>query len=408
MIYDVAVIGGGPAGLMAAGKAGEGGARVVLLEKNSRLGVKLLTTGNGRCNFTNTDLEAKEMVKKFGVNGKFLLSSFFSFSSEDAVAFFEAQGVKTKVEKGGRVFPHSDSATAILGALVNYLQTNNVEVKLKAEVKNIISTKNKIDKLILNDGSEIEAKKYIVAVGGKSYPLTGSDGSLYKLLQKLGHKIIIPRPALTPILVKEKIVSELEGLSLKNVEISGWQDGKKFVSGVGEAIFTGVGMSGPLIFDLSKSLGEKLPGQVFLKIDFAPDYDLVGLDLKLQRLFEDNAIKDFGNIFGDFLAPKLLPTLAYSTGISLDQKAGSVSREQRKKMIAFLKDFKLELKSLASFDKAMVTAGGVDIHEVDPKTMQSKIVENLYFAGEVLDVDGPTGGFNLQACWSTGQLAGQA
>lgn len=393
--------------MMSAGRAAELGAKVLLLEKNNQLGTKLLCTGKGRCNITNNTDEVKKMVERYGQNGKFLFSAFNKFKVEDTVNFFENLGVKTKVERGERIFPESDRARDVQSALVKYMRQGEVEIMTNAQVKNILVEKKAIKKIVLEDGQELEADKYIICTGGKSYPLTGSTGDGYKWLEKMRHTIVTPRPALTPIVIKERFIRELEGLSLKNVEINLFKDNKKIDSRFGEALFTGNGMSGPIILDISRKIGEELPNKLKLKIDFKPALDFVKLDERVQRDFADNSNKLFKNSLNELLPQKLIPLFIRLSEINPDKKVNSITKEERKKFLHLLKEFELEVIDLTGFDKAIVTAGGVDISEVDPKTMQSKIIKNLYLAGEILDIDGPTGGYNLQVCWSTGFVAGE-
>ncbi len=406
MKYDVIVIGGGPAGILSAGSAGQNGARVLLVEKNHNLGAKLLITGKGRCNITNYTPKVSELVKQYGINGKFLFSAFNKFGVEDIMNFFENYGVAVKTERGNRVFPQSDSSLDVLNALKKYLKESSVEIKTKAEVKDIIKKGNKIEKIILQDGEELIADKYVLATGGKSYPATGSTGDGYSWLKKLGHKIIPPKPVLVPIIVKEKFVKELEGLSLKNVEISVYKNNKKIKSEFGEAVFTDNGLSGPIILDLSKTVGESLPEKTELKIDFKTALDDKKLDERLQKDFKEFGAKMFKNYLPELMPQKLMPVMIKFSGIDGDRKVNTISREERKTLLKLLKSFTLEAKALDGYEKAIVTAGGVDLKEVDPQTMQSKIIENLYIVGEILNIDGPTGGYNLQVCWSTGHLAG--
>jgi predicted Rossmann fold flavoprotein len=407
MKYDVAVIGGGPAGMMAAGRAGELGARVILLEKTRRLGTKLLITGKGRCNITNNTDSDREMIETFGKNGKFLFSSLKKFGVAAVLDFFAAQGVPTKVERGNRVFPESDSSRDVADALIAYLKKSKVEIKLDSAVKEIVSKGDKIEKVLLFGGREIEADKFIIATGGKSYPATGSTGSGYEWLAKLGHTINKLAPALVPILIKERLVKNLEGLSLKNVEISLYSEKKKIDSRFGEAIFTADGMSGPIIIDLSRTVGENLAKPLGLVIDFKPAIGYPELDLRLQNDFQAAKNKMFKNSLDDLLPQKLIPVIIRLSGIDPQKKANAITREERKKILHLLKGFTLTVTGLAGYDQAIITSGGVAVNEVDPKTMQSKAISNLFLAGEILDLHGPTGGFNLQACWSTGFAAGE-
>lgn len=406
MKYDVIVIGGGPAGMLAAGRAGERGARVLLLEKNRRLGTKLLITGKGRCNITNNLDEKKQMVEKFGKMGKFLFSSLNIFGVSDVVNFFESRGVKTKVERGGRIFPVSDKSSDVLDALVGYLGKSRVDVKTNIEVKSIIKSEGNIKKIVLLNGEELEANGFIIATGGKSYPATGSSGDGYLWAESLGHRVVKPIPSLTPVIIKEKFVKDLEGLSLKNVEISLYKDNKKIDSRFGEAIFTADGMSGPIILDISKKISEIDSDGILLKIDFKPALDFTELDKRVQTDFCEMKNKQFKNSLDHLLPQKLIPTIITLSGIDPEKKVNSITKEERKILLHLLKEFTMEISGVVGFSKAIVTAGGVDLSEIDPKTMKSKIINNLYFVGEVLDLDGPTGGYNLQVSWSTGYCAG--
>ena len=420
MIYDLIVIGGGPAGMMAAGRAAERGANVLLLEKNDRLGIKLVITGKGRCNITNAEINTKNLVDIFGKPGRFLFSALNNFGNQDIINFFESRGLATKVERGNRVFPVSDSSLDVLDILKNYLAEHKVEIKYNTNIKNIITKNNEITKIILVDkskvngearegglGRELQAKKYIIATGGKSYPMTGSSGDAYQWLAKMGHTIVEPIASLTPILIKEKLIKELEGLSLKNVAINIYQANKKIDSRFGEALFTSNGMSGPIILDMSKNIGLALKnGDVKLVIDYKPKLDFKTLDKRVQNDFAKSNNKLFRNSLGDLLPRKLIPLIIKLSAIDPDQKANAITKEDRKKLLHLLKNFELNVKSLYGFNKAIVTAGGVSLKEVDPKTMQSKLIKNLYLVGEILDLDGPTGGYNLQSCWSTAYTAG--
>jgi len=402
----VCVIGGGPAGMMSAGKSAENGADVILVEKNNRLGVKLLITGKGRCNITNAENNPRNLTEKFGVNGKFMFSALSRFSVEDVINFFESRGLKTKVERGARIFPDTDKSQDVLEVLKDYLIENKVKVLLNSEVKSIIG-KKKIEKIVLTNGKEIIADEYIICTGGKSYPETGSNGAIFNLLKKLGHQIVKLAPALVPIICPEKFVKDLEGLSLKNVDISIWQNNKKKISRFGEAIFTNVGLSGPIILDMSKEVGQILEqGATQLKIDFKPALTEIELDKRIQKDWQTFTNKDFKNSLDSLLPQKLIPVIIKLSNIDPNKKVNSITKEERKTLLKLLKALELNIINLDGFDKAIITTGGVKLTEVDPKTMRSKIVSNLFLAGEVLDLDGPTGGYNLQVAWSTGFVAG--
>lgn len=408
MTKKIIVIGGGPAGLMAAGRAGELGADVFLLEKNQAPGIKLLITGNGRCNLTNNTENSRELINNLGKNGKFLYSALHHFGVKETLEFFTKRGLQIKVEEENRVFPESDRSHDVLKILLEYLQEGKVKLKTSSQVTSIVVKNEQIEKIILSNGEEIYGDKYIIATGGKSYPATGSNGDAYTWLKQLGHQIRKPIPSLTPVIVKEKIIKNLEGLSLKNVKIGIYKNDKKICAQQGDAIFTSNGISGPLIFNLSKQIGQELPAKLELHIDFYPLLEINDLDLQIQKQLLEDANKILRNTLSRIVPQKLISIIMGMSGIDEKRKANGVNREERKRIVQLLKNFQLEIHSLAGFDKAMVTAGGVALEEVDPKTMQSKIIHNLYLAGEVLDLDGPTGGFNLQIAWTTGHTAGEA
>ena len=407
MKCDIAVIGGGPAGMIAAGRAGEIGSCVVLIEKNERLGTKLLITGKGRCNITNKKDEPKEIIEKFGKNGKFLFSSFSKFGVKETIDIFENHGVSIKVERGDRVFPVSDKSQDVLGSLIRYLRKSKVRIRTNSKVRKIIKKGNKIEKVILVSNEEIIADNFIFCTGGKSYPTTGSTGDGYKWAEKVGHTITNLSPSLVPVAIKEKYMKELEGLSLKNVEISLYKGNKKIDSRFGEAIFTSDGMSGPIILDMSKEIGKESPNKTRMQIDFKPALDFVKLDKRIQRDFQKSTNKLFKNSFSELLPKRLIPVIVRLSRINPNKKADSITREERKRLLHLLKEFSLEIKGLEGFKKAVITSGGVELSEVDQRTMRSKLIDNLYFAGEILDLDGPTGGYNLQVCWTTGYIAGE-
>ncbi len=404
--YDVAIIGAGPAGLMAAIRASKLGARVVLIEKNKRPGIKLLLTGGGRCNITHYGLTPKIFSEYFGLNGRFLISALNKFGADEVIDFFENNNLKTKIEKESHVFPQSDKAQDVLNVLLRQLKDNKVDFKTDVTLKKIISSENKITKLILESGESVSAKNYILACGGKSYPETGSNGEVYKLLEDLGHNIIPLRPALAPIYFKEKFVKDIEGLSVSRGGLSLFKDDKKIINILGDFIFTEKGISGPAAFSLSRYLNSS-PNKYQVVLDLFPEIVPLDLDKKLQKIINDNSNKLFRNSLDGLIAPKLVPQILKLARINPEKKSNEISREERKTFIGLLKSLSFNISGLGGFDKALVTAGGVDLKEVDPKTMQSKIISNLYLAGEILDLDGPTGGYNLQAAWSTGYVAGE-
>jgi len=406
--FDVAVIGGGPAGIMAAGRAAELGAKVVLIEKNKKLGQKLLITGKGRCNITNAEFDLRQLVANYGKSGKFLFHAFSVFGPQDVINFFEQLGLPTKIERGRRVFPTSDRADEVVSALTKYLTKNKVNILFDSPVVKIIHHNNKIEKLVLRD-SEITAKNYIISTGGKSYPSTGSTGEGFRWAVDLGHHIKELSPALVPIKTKEPWIKELQGLSLKNVTIGVYQKGKKELSEFGECLFTHFGLSGPIILEMSKKVGELLKnGEVILSLDLKPALDFATLDKRAQSDFKKYQNKSFKNCLGDLLPRKLIPVIIKLSNINPEKKANSITKEERQGLVKLLKNLPMTATGLMGFDTAIITSGGVVLNEIDNKTMKSKIIDNLFLAGEMIDIDGPTGGFNLQLCWSTGYLAGES
>lgn len=406
MFYDLIVIGGGPAGMMAAGRAAELGAQVLLLEKNKNLGIKLLSTGHSRCNLSNA-VPIRELINSFGENGKFLFSAFSKFGPEEVIDFFNERGLETKIEKNNRVFPKSDKSADVLKTLAAYLKENKVKIIFEANVKKITEKNQIISKVSLVDGREFSAKNYLIATGGLSYPTTGSTGDAYKWLKSLGHKIIKTYPALAPIIVREKFVKELEGISLVDAEFTLKKDDKILNKKRGEAIFTADGLSGPVIFALSANAAKNLP-EVELIIDLMPEKKLSELDQYWQEKFNFQQNKQIKNVLGEIFPSRLAEKILEIAGIDLTAKINQINKFERKKICAVIKNLNFKIIKVAGYDKAMLTTGGLDLKEVDQKTMSSKLIKNLLVAGEVLDLDGPTGGFNLQACWSTGRLAGES
>jgi predicted Rossmann fold flavoprotein len=407
--YDLAIIGAGPAGMMAAFRASECGAAVVIIEKNHMPGIKLLMTGKERCNITNAESDERKFASHFGKNGRFLLSALFHFGIKDTIEFFHGHKLKTKVERGGRIFPVSDRAQDVHELFIRLMKRKNVTLLAGCSIKKIVHSQHTIDCIVLDNNSEIKAGNYLISTGGCSYPRTGSTGDGYKWAKKMGHTVIKPEPALTPVVVKERWVKELEGLSLKNVSISIYQNNKKQDERFGEALFTGIGLSGPIILDMSKTIGELLAeGQTELFIDFKPALDFDILDKRIIRDFEKYKNKAVKNLLADLLPKRLIPVMLKLAEIEPEKKGNSITKYERQKLKILLKHFPFTVKKLQGFDKAIITTGGIALKEIDPKTMGSKLVSNLYFAGEIIDLDGPTGGYNLQVCWSTGYLAGES
>ncbi|NLV17612.1 MAG: NAD(P)/FAD-dependent oxidoreductase [Syntrophomonadaceae bacterium] len=406
--FDVAVIGGGAAGMMAAGRAAERGASVVLLDKNNQLGVKLLITGKGRCNITQAEFDNQQLIEQYGRQGRFLLPSLSSFGVREAINFFEGSRVPVKIERGQRVFPVSDRAADVRNALVRYLEKGGVTVRLNTVVQGINHQEDRIT-AVKTAGKPITAEKYILCSGGQSYPATGSDGQGFAWLREIGHQVISLRPGLVPVRVKEDWVKDAQGLSLKNVEVSLYKDGHKIETRFGEALFTHFGLSGPIILDLSKRVGELLSsGKLQLFIDLKPALSFEQLDDRVQRDFLKYRNREFKNSLTDLLPRALIQPLIELSGIMPEKQANSVSRAERHRLVRLLKGLELTVIGLSGYDKAIITCGGVDLKEVNPRTMGSRLYSNLYFAGEILDIDGPTGGYNLQMCWSTGFLAGES
>ncbi len=415
MRYDVVIIGGGPAGMMAAGRAGELGARVLLLEKGDGLGAKLLMTGGGRCNITNNTEDLKLMSARYGKAGRFMRGPLYEFGPNDLVAFFEDRRVKTKVEGKGRVLPVSNDAGSVLDALQSYLGDGGVELMLGAEVREIVKNGNHIDAISLASGEVIEGCYFLIATGGMSYPVSGSTGDGYAFAKVLGHRIIPPRPALTTVITENDMACELQGLSLSDVKVGLYKDNKKTMQDKGDIIFTANGLGGPLVMDMSGEVGKALAhvsvagsGSVEFRLDFFANIEFKAMEQILIDLCSKSPRKLVRKTLEQKVTQRLAKVIVERAGITDDKISGELTRAERKRLVGLLKEFSFKVKKLSGFERAFITAGGVDIKEVDQKTMRSKIIDNLYLAGEVLDIDGPTGGFNLQVCWSTGYVAGSA
>jgi len=407
-LFDIAVIGGGPAGMMAAGRAAELGAKVVLIEKNEILGKKLLITGKGRCNFTHDEFDIRKFAEKFGRNGRFLYSALTVFGALEVIDFFESRGVKGKVEQGDRVFPEKGNAQDILNVLIKYLAEGKVNILLNSEVTGFKQKKGKISQVLLRD-RQISADKFIICAGGKAYPQTGSTGNGYRWAEQLGHTVITPVPALNPVKTSEDWVKEVQGLSLKNVSLKLFQNSKKKDERFGEMLFTHFGVSGPMVMDMSKNIGALLKNSpVKLILDLKPALDFKKLDKRIQRDFEKFKGRMFKNSLKGLLPLSMIPVMIKLSGIEPEKKVDYISREERNKLVHLLKELELTPTGMLGFKWSVVTSGGVALKEVNPNTMCSKKVENLYFAGEILDLDGPSGGYNLQECWGTGYLAGES
>lgn len=403
--FDVAVIGGGAAGMMAAAKCGERGLSVIVIEKNSAFGKKLRITGKGRCNVTN-NCSVQEVFDNT-INGKkFLMSAIYKFTPEDTINLFENLGVPLKTERGNRVFPQSDDARDIVGALKTYMSYGNVKV-LQDRAVSVAVKDGKALGVVTASGRKIAANSVILATGGKSYPVTGSTGDGYKIAQKLGHNITEIKPSLVPVNVTEKWVKQLQGLSLKNVTLKIFEGNKKVFEEMGEMLFTHFGVSGPLVLSGSCHM-DKLPEEKYkMVVDLKPALDEKKLDARILRDFEKNSNKDFINSLSELLPQKAISVIVELSGINPRVKINQVTKEQRKNLCKIIKNLEFTAESLRDVSEAIITAGGVNTAEINPSTMESKIVKGLYFAGEIMDVHGYTGGFNLQIAFATAYLAGE-
>ena len=414
----VVVIGGGPAGMMAAIVASQNGGTVILIEKMQSLGRKLLITGKGRCNITSS-LPIEEFIKNTPENGKFLYSCYQSFTNKDIINFLKEEGLEVKEERGNRIFPITDHSQDVLNCFIKRLKKNNVEIHYNEKVEEILYKEENGEKVVIgvkSDKEEIYADKVILATGGKSYPLTGSTGDGYKLVQKLGHTITDIKPSLVPLEIYENdICKSLQGLSLKNVSIKviDTQKNKIIYEDFGEMLFTHFGVSGPIILTASahlaryKSIDEKFEGKkIKLIIDFKPALSEQKLEARLLRDFDEFKNKQYKNSLDKLLPQKLIPVIIQESKIDETRKVNEITKEERKRLVYLLKNFTFKIKRLRPIEEAIITKGGINIKEINPKTMESKLIKNLYFAGEIIDVDSYTGGFNLQIAYSTGYVAG--
>ena len=414
----VVVIGGGPAGMLAAITASQNGNKVILIEKMESLGRKLLITGKGRCNITSS-LPISDFIKNTPGNGKFLYSCYQKFTNEDIIKFLESEGLKVKEERGNRIFPITDKSQDVLNCFLKKIKKNKVEIHYNEKVEEILykmSGNKKIVEGIKTKKGKILADKVILATGGKSYPLTGSTGDGYELVQKLGHTVTNIKPSLVPLEIYEhEICKNLQGLSLKNVsiEILDIEKNKIIYKDFGEMLFTHFGVSGPIILSASahlvryKNMEDKCKNRkIKLTIDFKPALSEEKLEARILRDFSELKNKEYKNSLDKLLPQKLIPVIIEKSNINPHKKVNEITKEERKTLVNLLKRFTLEIKGLRSINEAIITSGGINIKEIDPKTMESKIVENLYFAGEIIDVDSYTGGFNLQIAYSTGYVAG--
>jgi len=415
VLMKVIVIGGGPAGIMAAISAARDNSEVVLLEKNNSLGKKLLITGKGRCNITSS-IDINEFIKNIPGNGRFLYSSFQNFTNNDIIELIEKNGIKVKEERGNRIFPVTDKAEDVLKCFIKEMKKYpNIEIKTLAKVESILTENGKAIGVKLESGEKLYAEKVILATGGKSYPLTGSNGDGYEMAKKLGHTIENIRGSLVPLTADKRLCQSMQGLSLRNVriQIKDIEKNKKIYDDFGEMLFTHFGVSGPTILsssahllrykDIDKLLKE---GKIKLFIDLKPALSNEELDLRIRRDFEEIKNKEFKNSLEKLLPKKMIYTVLSLTKKDLNKKVNSITKEERTRLVELLKNFEIILDGFRPVEEAIVTAGGINIKEINPKTMESKLVEGLYFAGEIIDVDAYTGGFNLQIAYSTGFTAG--
>ena len=401
---EVFIIGGGPSGMMAAITAAQKGNRVTIFEKNNKLGKKLFITGKGRCNVTNAS-DIEEIIENIPGNGNFLYSALYTFTNNNLMDLIEGEGVPLKIERGNRVFPKSDKSSDIIKAFEGLLKKLKVKLILNTNVDDIIIDSNTIKGITIGN-KNMYCDSLIIATGGKSYPLTGSTGDGYAFAKKAGHTIEDIKPSLVPIITKEDYVKELQGLSLKNVSIS-VKSGKKMIySDLGEMIFTHFGISGPLVLSMSRYITNMLPGKVLVHINLKPGLTEEQLDKRIHRDFEKYSNKMFKNSLDDLLPQKIIPVIIRLSGIDEKKEVNQISKSERESIVNLLRDFKVTAIDTRPIDEAIITSGGVCVKEINPSTMESKLVNGLFYAGEVIDVDALTGGFNLQIAFSTGYLAG--
>jgi len=404
--YDAIVIGAGPAGMMTAIQAAKR-RKILLIERNNTLGAKLLITGGGRCNLTNA-CEIKDFLKNFYSSRDFLRNSFAQFFNTELLSFFEESGVAFKTQEDGCIFPVSDKATDILNVLRNKLKENNVEIVYGERVREIILKEKNIAGVLTYSDKHFSAPRIVLATGGLSYPETGSSGDGYELAKALGHTIVALKPVLVPVIIKDKFVKEWQGISLKSVRITALSNNKKIVQRTGPIVFTHFGVSGPIILDMSSGVYDalELKNTVELSINFIPELDQKGLDTLVLRELKNHSAKTIKNILKDILPKRMVDLFLEHCNLNSDIGAYQITLEQRKKLIAGLSGFRVTVKGLMPIKDGIVTRGGVNTKEINPKTLESKLIKGLFFAGEVIDVDATTGGYNLQAAFSTGWVCG--
>lgn len=403
-MYDLVVIGGGPAGMLGAATAGSSGLRVVLLEKNDVLGKKLHITGNGRCNVTNSR-PMENFHKSIVNNGKFMYSSFTSFDNIRLINLMRSLGVVMKVENDDRVFPASDRSADVVGALIRHLRENHVEIKLNAEVREIMVIDGRVSGVVLKNGARIKCERILLAAGGMSYRHTGSTGDGYRMAGQLGHSIVEPRPALVPLVAGEDWVKDLRGVTLENVKVRASAGGRAAEQS-GELLFTHFGLSGPAIINLSSYLSRNSIFPVEIQIDLLPCFSGEQLEERLRSCLEQNTGKHLKNALGDLLPRKIIPVIFAKAGLHPQKQADQVTRKDIDVLAHTMKNLTVIVNGLRPLNEAIITSGGVNTKEINPSTLESKIIKGLYFAGEIIDVDALTGGYNLQIAFSTGYLSG--
>lgn len=401
----VLVIGGGAAGMAASVFLAEAGHKVHLFEKNEKLGKKVYITGKGRCNFTNA-CTMEELFNSIVRNSKFLYSAFYGYTNFDAIDFFERLGVKTKIERGERAFPASDHASDIILSMERRMKELDVKIHLQSTVKKVLTGDASVTGILLENGSVIDGDQVIIATGGLSYPSTGSTGDGFRFAKDLGHTVTELTPSLVPMETKEFYIEEMQGLSLRNVTLQIYDGKKKCYDSFGEMLFTHFGITGPLVLTASAVVGDRLKkGELKAQIDWKPALTEQQLDERLLREFKGNENRQFKNVLPSLLPAKAVSVFLELGNIPAEKKIHDITREERRDFIALLKHFPFTITGLRGYNEAIVTRGGVSVKEINPRTMESKIIKGLYFIGEVLDTDGVTGGFNLQIAWSTAYAA---
>lgn len=401
----VLVIGGGAAGMMAAYAAGMCGHEVTLLEQNEKLGKKIYITGKGRCNFTNAS-PLEEIMQAVVSNPKFLYSAFYTFSNDAVMDFFENQGMPYKIERGNRAFPVSDHASDVIRALERAMKEQDVRIRLHTQVRELLIEDDKATGVLLTDGGKIMADSLILATGGLSYPTTGSTGDGHTMAKNSGHKIVTPRPALVPLTTKEEYILRMQGLSLKNVSLKIKDEKRVIYDAFGEMLFTHFGVSGPLVLSASSVLSRHFPREYQAYIDLKPALSEEVLNERLLREFSERPNQHIKAVFQQLLPAKMIPVMIELSQIFMDKPVNAITKEERRRLVGLFKAFPFTITGTRGFKEAIITQGGVSVKDIDPATMESKRIKDLYLVGELLDLDALTGGYNLQIAWSTGYLAG--